>query len=75
MKKRYQKPTIEIEDFRLDVEIASRNPAYDAAMQAYRIYCDGAGIAPTEEGFAAFLSSNGWDANDGWCYFTAYVPS
>lgn len=75
MKKPYQKPTIEIEDFRLDVEIASRNPAYDAAWQAYTIYCTGAGIAPTEDGFTEFLKTSAWDSNDGWCYFTAYIPS
>ena len=65
MKKAYQKPVMEFEKFRLDVEIASRNPAYDAARQAYEIYCRGAGVEPSQDGFA----------NDGWCYFTAYVPS
>lgn len=75
MKKAYQKPVMEFENFRLDVEIASRNPAYDAARQAYEIYCRGTGDEPTQDGFAEFLRNNGWDANDGWCYFTAYVPS
>ena len=75
MKKQYQKPTMELEDFRLDVEIASRDPSYDAAWRAYTIYCQGAGIDPTEDGFAEFLKTNAWDHNDGWCYFTAYIPS
>lgn len=75
MKKTYQKPVMEFEDFRLDVEIASKNPAYDAAWQAYKIYCTGAGLVPTDSGFSEFLSQNGWDSNDGWCYFNAYIPS
>lgn len=75
MKKQYQKPTMELEDFRLDVEIASRDPAYDAAWRAYTIYCEGAGFPPTDDGFSEFLKTSIWDGNDGWCYFTAYIPS
>lgn len=74
MKKQYQKPTIEFEDFRLDVEIASRNPVYDAAVQAFR---DVYGRDPaSEDEFQTFIRDfGGLDPNDGWCYFTAYVPS
>lgn len=75
MKKQYQKPTMELEDFRLDVEIAAGNSSYNAALELYRIYCANEGIEPTDEGFANFLRDNAWDSNDGWCYFTAYIPS
>ena len=75
MKKAYQKPVMEFENFRLDVEIAGRNMAYEAARQAYEIYCKGLGIPETEDGFAEFLEKNGWDDNDGWCYFNAYRGS
>ena len=74
MKKTYQKPVMEFENFRLDVDIASRNPAYDAAMDAYReIYGD---KIPTEAEFQQFLRDYTMlDPNDGYCYHTAYVPS
>ena len=76
MKKAYQKPVMEFENFRLDVEIAGRNMAYEAARQAYEIYCKGLGITPTDKGFLEFLETyQGWDGNDGWCYFNAYTGS
>lgn len=75
MKKQYQKPTMELEDFRLDVEIAAGNSSYNAAYQLYTQHCANVGITPTDEGFAEFLKGTAWDKNDGWCYFTAYIPS
>ena len=74
MKKQYQKPTMELEDFRLDVEIASRNPTYDAMLQ---IFFNEMGRVPnSDEEFQQFIRDHsGLDANDGWCYFTAYIPS
>lgn len=74
MKKVYQKPEIEFENFRLDVEIASRNPVYDAAVQTF---IDIYGREPSNEAeFQEFIKQHSaLDPNDGWCYFTAYIPS
>lgn len=74
MKKTYQKPAIEVENFRLDVEIASKNPAYDAAVAAF-VTINGREPANDAE-FQQFIKNySGLDPNDGWCYFTAYIPS
>lgn len=74
MKKAYQKPVMEFENFRLDVEIAARNPTYDAILKAFQIAY---GRLPESDAeFQEFIrNSSGYDANDGWCYFSAYVPS
>lgn len=76
MKKAYQKPVMEFENFRLDVEIASGNAAYVAARLAYEDYCEMFGLERSDDGFIKYLQDNNrWDPNDGWCYFTAYQGS
>ena len=74
MKKAYQKPVMEFENFRLDVEIAGRDPTYDAILNAFQIAY---GRLPESDAeFQDFIRNySGLDANDGWCYFTAYIPS
>lgn len=74
MKKAYQKPVIEFENFCLDIEIASGNYIYENLRQTF---IDINGRPPTDDAeFQQFVKQyGGLDANDGWCYFTAYKPS
>lgn len=74
MKKAYQKPGVVIENFIPDIAIASVDPIYDAIRQAFLTEN---GREPNDDSeFQEFIRDySGLDGNDGWCYFTAYIPS
>lgn len=74
MRKLYQKPEVGIENFILDIAVASGNPTYDAIRKAFETVN---GRPPKDDAeFQAFITTHSaLDGNDGWCYFTAYVPS
>ena len=73
MKKAYQKPVMEFENFRLDVEIASGNYIYENLRQTF---VDINRREPYDDAeFQQFIrEQGGLDANDGWCYFSAISP-
>lgn len=74
MKKVYHKPIINIESFVPDIAIASTNPIYDAIRKAFE---EVNGREPNnDDEFQEFIRNySALDANDGWCYFTAFIPS
>lgn len=73
MKRIYKKPSIVIENFLMDIDIASNNPIYNAIIATLKdIYGD----AFDNDEIAEYIKNNAVaGADDGWCYASSVVPS
>lgn len=80
MKKVYNKPQIQIEEFEMDIEVLQTvemgSELYNQLYFLYTAQCAQKQENPTDQGFDAFVKAMGHDTpTSGLCYFTPTQPS